>query len=138
MAAMTQRHTQDERPGSAPPVPKPCGRLGSLSDELTEEIAYRVRAGERLAEAAKACGASSRSAYRWMRAADGANATDLEIRFAQAVRQARAHFAKGIHATIRACAFGHHTNGVALTAAMWILARRFPRDWGAGARVRDE
>ncbi len=110
-----------------------------LTSAVADEIVRRVRAGDRLEAAARALDISRATAFRWVTRGQRAGAPAGVVRFSRAVLRARAGFHKDM---LRVVWLAAHDRGrvdaVSVRAAMWVLARRFPRYWGGASASSDD
>jgi hypothetical protein len=114
-------------------------RPTALTSRIADEIVRRVRGGDRLEVAARALDISRATAFRWVTRGQRAGAPAGIVRFSRAVLRARAGFHKDMLRVVWLAAHDRgRVNAVSLRAAMWVLARRFPKDWGGTRASSDD
>lgn len=111
----------------------PKGSTPILTDELIEKLAATIRGGAYVETAAAFCGISKDTFYRWLRAAEGEEATELLLRLSDAVKKAMAEAELRDLSVISKAA----QDGV-WQAAAWRLERKFNDRWGRQAKVQLE
>lgn len=107
------------------------GTTPRLTESLIEEIAVAIRNGAYVETAAALCGISKDTFYRWLRAAEGEDASDLPQKLSDAVKRAMAESELRDLAVIDKAA-----QQGAWQAAAWRLERKHADRWGRQATVQ--
>ncbi|CAN5922553.1 hypothetical protein BH11MYX4_BH11MYX4_03800 [soil metagenome] len=111
-------------------------RPSKLSPEVSAAVFRRLRRGVAMRRAAALAGVGWSSVREWVRRGEGKDprrrACEPFSSFAVAARQAVALAVEGLHDVVLAAAVGRPVASLQVRSAQWMLARRFPEDYGSG------
>lgn len=111
----------------------PRGSTPTLTEELIDRLCLTIRSGAYVETAAAFCGISKDTFYRWLRMAEGDEATELLVKLSDAVKKAMAEAELRDLSVIDKAA----QEGV-WQAAAWRLERKYHDRWGRQAKVQLE